>query len=94
MLGKVHTSFKPEGVISIRNVDWPLFKWLLPSPLWTSEVLAICSGDSLRPVREADILALLSTECCHPAGDPAVVKILYSGFKVSKISCSRARTSF
>jgi bacillopeptidase F (M6 metalloprotease family) len=65
----------------------------LPSPLWASEVLAICSGDSFRPVREADILALLSSECRHPADDPAVGKMLYSGLKVSRIACSRARTS-
>jgi hypothetical protein len=53
----------------------------------------MCSGDSLRSVREVDILDLLSSECFHLVEDLAVVKILYSGFKVSRISCSRAITS-
>jgi hypothetical protein len=40
-------------------------------------------AEVLRPVKAKAIIAYCSAECLEPSRDPAIFKILYSGFKES-----------
>lgn len=52
-------------------------------PSLTALCLLFVIAEILRPVKANIILALVSVDCLEPNRDPAIFKILYSGFKES-----------